>query len=103
MTNCEHEVEFAERLAIVDQRSKSNTHRLDEMEQRQANLEDLTSSVATLAAKQEHVESDVKEIKTDVKALAAVPGKRWEGLVSNLISLLAGALVAWIASGMPGV
>ena len=92
-----------ERLSKIEERSKSNSHRLDEVERRQDNLDELVSSVSVLATKQEHVESDVKEIKADVKTLTDKPAKRWDKLISSLIGALAGAFLVWVASGMPGV
>ena len=55
------------RLTAVEDRAASNTHRLDEMEKRQDNLDDLVSTVKVLAVREEAVENDVKEIKNDVK------------------------------------
>ena len=51
------------KLAEVEQRAKSNNHRLDEQEKRIDNIEDLTTSVKVLATREERVEKDVKEIK----------------------------------------
>lgn len=84
------------RLSKVEERAKSNTHRLDEMEKRQDDQEKLISTVAVLASKQEAVESDVKEIKSDVKSLTAKPAKRWESLVDKIIMVIVGALVGYI-------
>lgn len=86
-------------IARIEDRCKSNTHRIDEMDARIDNIEELTTSVKVLATRQERVESDVKEIKVDVKSLAAKPGKRWETLVDKAIAALAGALIAWLAAG----
>ena len=74
-------------------RSRSNTRRLDALELRQSNLEALTKSVAVMQTKQEQIETDVTEIKTDVKALRDRPGKWWEALVLALISAAAGFAV----------
>lgn len=86
-------------IAKIDERSKSNTHRLDEQEKRIDNIEELTTSVKVLATREERVESDVKEIKTDVKKLTERPAKRWEGLVDKIIAALAGAFIAWLIAG----
>ena len=93
-------VEFAERLRGVEERSKSNTHRIDAVEKRQESLDKLVTSVEVLATRQETVESDVKEIKGDVKALAEKPGKRWEGIADKLLWLLIGGAVAFVAVQM---
>ena len=87
------ETMIAQQLERVDQRCKSNTHRLDEMEKRQDNLDKLVTSVEVLATKQQAMETDVKEIKIDVKALTDKPGKRWEQLVSTVLSIIVGAVL----------
>lgn len=61
--------EHEKRLTEVEERSKSNQHRLDDLEKRQDNFDDLIGSVRVLADREERVESDVKEIKDDVKTL----------------------------------
>lgn len=91
----EHELDFEHRLTEVEQRSKSNTKRLDDIEKRQEDLETLTSSVAALATKQECMEGDVKEIKADVKSLASKPGKRWDTLVDKIVWAVCAAIIAF--------
>lgn len=90
------DLEHERRLTVVEDRSKSNTKRLDDMEKRQDDLEDLVGSVKVLATKQEAVESDVKEIKSDVKELTSKPAKRWEGLVDKIIMTLAAAVIGFL-------
>lgn len=88
--------ELAVRLEGVDQRTKSNTHRIDELEARQDNLDKLVTSVEVLATRQETVESDVKEIKSDVKTLAEKPGKRWDSIVDKLIWAILAAVLGFV-------
>ena len=90
------EKEIEHRLTAVEDRSKSNQHRLDEMEKRQDDLEELTSTVKVLAVREENVENDVKEIKNDVKTLTAKPGQRWEKIMETTITIVVGALVGFI-------
>lgn len=61
------QADLEQQATATEQRAKSNTHRLDKLEKRQSDLEQLTTSVAILATKQEGMESDVKETKADVK------------------------------------
>ena len=89
---------YAAAMASVESRCKSNTHRLDALEQRQSGLEDLISSVKVLACRQETVENDVKEIKSDVKDLTARPRRRFEAVADKLIyALLASILSVLLA------
>jgi seryl-tRNA synthetase len=90
------EREFEHRLTTVEDRSKSNTIRLDEVEKRQDNLDKLVGTVGVLADREKRVEDDVKEIKTDVKAIASKSGKRWDNLVSQIITILVAAIVGFI-------
>ena len=84
------------RLTAVEERSKSNTRRIDDLEKRQDNLDDLVSTVKVLVLREENVEKDVKEIKTDVKNLAEKPAKRWDGLVDKIILTVAAAVVGFV-------
>lgn len=97
------DLDHEKRLTAVEDRAKSNTHRLEEVEKRQDNLDELVASVAVFAKEQEHIQADVKEIKADVKALTDKPGKRWDGLVDKALWLVAGAVLAWLLAGAPGV
>lgn len=90
----EHEYEF--RMTRVEERSKSNSHRLDEVERRQDDLDKLVSSVSVLAAKQEQVETDVKEMKADVKILIGKPARRWEAMADKVVWAVLAAMIAFV-------
>lgn len=87
-------------IALIDARCKSNTHRINELQEHQTALDRLATSVEVLATKQETVEGDVKEIKEDVKAITGKAGKRWDSIVDKLLAVLAGAFLAWLLSGV---
>lgn len=90
------EKDLEHRLTEVEDRSKSNSHRLDEMEKRQDNLDDLVTTVKVLAVREEAVENDVKEIKSDVKSLTSKPAQRWENLITQLITIVVAAVAGFI-------
>lgn len=90
------DLQHEERLTKVEERSKSNQHRLDEMEKRQDNLDDLVSTVKVLAVREEAVEADVKEIKSDVKSLTSKPGQRWDSLMDKIVMTVAAAVIGFI-------
>ena len=91
MTEIEHD-----RLTKVEDRSKSNTHRIESLEKRQNDTEKLVTSVAIIAEKQKDMEGDVKEMKCDVKKLIEKPAKRWEGVVEKVLYTVVGAVVAYL-------
>ena len=90
------DLEHEKRLTAVEERSKSNSHRINEMEKRQNDLDELVGTVKALAVREENVENDVKEMKTDVKTLLSKPGKRWDGLVDKIILTIAAAIIGFI-------
>ena len=84
-----------ERVTEVEQRAKSNSHRIDEMQSDLKNLTELTASVKVLATKQEAIEENVNEIKADVKSIKALPGSRWEAIVKGVITALIAGLIGF--------
>lgn len=92
------EREFEHRLTEVETRAKSNQHRLDDVEKRQADLEELVGLVKVLADREERVEGDVREIKGDVKSLKEVPAKRWEVIMTELIIAIVALVLGYILS-----
>lgn len=97
-----HEQEMAVKLTETEARSRDNGRRLDRVEQRQEELGRLLSAVEVLAARQGTLEGDVREIKTDVKALTQKPARRWEQLVERALYLAVGAAAAWLTGGALG-
>lgn len=92
---CEKHCEIAVGLQEIDSRSKSNVKRLDKLEDRVDNVEALASSMAAMAQKQEHMDSDIKEIKADVKTIAEKPGKRWDKTLETIGELLIAAIIGY--------
>ena len=83
------------KIAEIEARSKSNTHRIDDLEADNKALHQLATSVEVLATKQETIEANISEIKDDVKSLKEIPGGKWEALVKTILTALAGGLVAY--------
>ena len=90
------DLDHEKRLTDVEARCRSNTHRIDDLEKRQDNLDELVSTVKVLAVREENVESDVKEIKSDVKELASKPAKRWDSVIDKIIMIIVAAVVGYI-------
>lgn len=88
--------EMVKTLSEVDERSKSNAKRLDCVEIKQGELDKLVSAVAVIATKQQTIEDDVKEIKSDVKFLSDKPAKRWDGIIDKIIMTVLGAVIIYI-------
>ena len=98
----DHE-ELAVKLAEVDARSRSNTHRLDAVEKSSDALHELAASVKVMANELKRQGESVEEIKDDVTNLGhkvdsieKKPAKRWEGIVDKLIWGVIGAVLAFL-------
>jgi SMC interacting uncharacterized protein involved in chromosome segregation len=91
MEHTELEVKVAE----IDQRSKSNAHRLDELEGKYDVLNRLATAVEVLATKQDNMEKSINGLANKVDALESVPRKRWDGLVEKVIYLIVAAMVGY--------
>lgn len=98
----EHE-EWMVKLAELDARSRSNTHRLDEMDTKVDTLQRLTTAVEVMAAEQRNQSATMQEIKTDVTALGKKvdviekkPGKRWDSIVEKAVWTVCAAVLAFL-------
>lgn len=81
-------------LTECDQRSKSNQHRLDKMEQNYEALNRLTISVETMGVKLGNMDETMKKLNTRMEEQESKPAKRWDGLVTTLIGVIVGAVMA---------
>ena len=84
------------KLQETTDRSLRNEGRIKKLESEHDMLHELVTSVSNLATRQGYVESDVKEIKTDVKSLASKPGKRWDSMTDKALWALLAAVIAFL-------
>lgn len=91
--------EMAVRISEIDSQGKSNTKRIDKIEERQENLEKLTEAVSVMQNEQKHTNEKVDRIELNVDKLVEKPAKRWESIVEKAITVVVGALVGYLLSG----
>lgn len=90
--------DFSVRLAEIEARAKSNTHRLDNVEARQAEIGELVTAMSVVKNEQAHIKSDVVEIKEDVKKLTDKPGERWDDIIDKSIWLIISGAAGYLAA-----
>lgn len=88
--------EIAVKLTEVEQRGKSNTHRIDRMEKNQEALNRLATSVEVLATNIKNMAEKVDKIDGKVEQLEAVPSDRWRTLISCAISAGISAVITFL-------
>lgn len=89
------EAEMAAALAALEQRSKSNSHRLDALEKQTQAVSDLATSVAVMAQRVEDTGKKVDGLRTEMTELKEKPGKRWEAAITTALTVIVSAVVGY--------
>ena len=84
----ENEKELWERLTAVEQSTKSAHHRLD-------SLDKLTESVHIIATETKAMRGDVNDITERVDEIDKRPTKRYETVVTAIITAIVGGLIGY--------
>ena len=87
--------EMAVKLAETEARSKSNTHRIDKLEQSTEAINRLATSVEVMATKQDTMNDNLDKIAGKVEQIEAEPGKRWKSVVEKVTLLVVAAVVGY--------
>ncbi len=77
---------YIQKIIENEQRSKSNSHRIDELENEQKNERDLIVSVKELATEVKHMREDVSKMDSRLTNIETKPSKRWEQIISLVIT-----------------
>ena len=83
-------------LVECEQRSKSNTKRIDRLDANYDALNKLTTSVEVMATKMDTMSQSLDQVNARLSEQESKPGKRWEAVVEKVIFLVIGAVVAYI-------
>jgi hypothetical protein len=94
--NCTQE----NRIAALEKDSErnQNTHR-----EFYGKFERLSSSDAVRGEQYTTIIEKLTRLESKIDEQEKKPARRWDGLVDKILLILAGAFVAWLASGLPGV
>lgn len=110
--------DYEQRLTKVEERSKSNTHRLDEIEKERSelnrNMNRMATAVELLANEQRHqtetqksTDNKIENIKKKVESIELAPAKDakdlkrefWKSLIGVIVGAVVGAILALIIKG----
>ena len=81
---------------MLDERFNCLAQRIEAMETRQKDMEDLVASVAVLAQRMGTVEKNVSEMSVNIRTIMEKPGKRWDSVIEKTLLVVVGAVVAWL-------
>lgn len=90
------DLEHERRLTQVEQRSKSNTHRLERLEESTEAINRLATSMEVMVNKQEQVADTVEKLDSKVTALEEKPVRRMDGLVDKIIWAICAAVITFL-------
>lgn len=95
--------EMAVKIAAVECRAKSNTRRIEKLEQATDAIHSLAESIAVLVSEQQsqtgsinRIERSVETLDEKVEALERRPGKKWDRVLETAVTLIVGAVVALV-------
>lgn len=89
------DLEHERRLSETEARSKSNTKRIDELEQTTNTIQQLATSVAVMAEQMKTMNGSLAKLTGKVETLEAEPANKWKFVVEKAIYFLVAAVVGF--------
>ncbi len=96
----EHQLDMEHRLTETEQRSKSNTKRLDKLEETTEAINRIAISVEKIAIKQDNMSDSMHTLTGKVAALEAEPAKRWKFVVEKAIYFIVAAVLGYFLAAI---
>ena len=84
-----------EKVIKLEERSKSNTKRLDDHDKKLENIHELTVAVKEVAMETRATREDVNDMNSRLKSIEDKPRKNWDSLISTIITGIATAVLGY--------
>lgn len=94
------DLEHEKRLTEVEQRAKSNTHRLEKLEPIVEEIHNMSETLVEMTSEMKHTNRNVEEIKDKVEIMEQEPAKKWKDSTRALFNAFLGAIGAAVAGGL---
>lgn len=91
-----------ERISAIETDNHNLHCRLNEVIKKVDNLSDITESVHTLANEVVHMREDINRVDNRLLEIETKPSKRWDLIVSTLITAMLSGAVGYILSMVTG-
>lgn len=89
-----------ERLIAVEQRSKSNTHRIDKLEADNGALHEMATSIKVMATEMEYMRKAQDDLNERITIIEDKPSARMDAIVTAVIVALVGICVGYLFGGV---
>lgn len=103
----ENALNMEHRMTEVEQRSKSNSHRLDKVERIADEIHNMSNTMVQLVEEMKHTNEAVSNIdkKVDrmdsrVDEMEKSPAKRWDNVKNKIIDTAIGLVVGFLVAGL---
>lgn len=83
-------------LTEIDQRSKSNSKRLDTQEKKISELSDVYIALTKVNDKVDTIDSNVAKIEKDVQEIKEKPAKRIDTIVTCIITAIIAGIIGFV-------
>ena len=97
------EKEVEHRLTEVEQRAKSNTRRIDKLEQLSQAIYEMSKTMVHLVEQTKHTNENVEELKIKVDAIEKEPVKDYKALKKTVITCIITAVVSALIGALIGL
>lgn len=98
------EVEMVERLTKVEERSKSNTHQIEELKPVINEIHQMSKTMVELVGVTKRTNEDVSLLNEKVEKIEQAPAESWNStrkqVINTILSTVASAIVGAVAAGM---
>lgn len=94
------ETEFVERLTKVEERSKSNTHQINDLKPVVDEIHTMSKTMVELIGEVKHTNENVTELKEKVDVLEKEPAKQWSSTKKTFFTSITSAIGTAVAAGI---
>lgn len=94
------DVEIVERLTAVEERSKSNTKRLDKLEDVVDSIHTMSLAIQKMGMSIETMDKTLTTLSGKVDAQERIPADNWKGATNQLKNAIFSAVGALISAGL---
>ena len=85
--------ELYERVAAVESRCKSNTHRVDTLEENVSVIQEIALSVRELATEMKNMKEEQRDIFSRLSRIEKKPAERFETIIKTALTAIVSAVL----------
>lgn len=94
------ETEYVERLTKVEERSKSNTHQIEDLKPVVNEIHTMSKTMVELIGEVRHTNENVSELKEKVEIMEQEPAKQWSATKRTFFTSVTSSIGTAVAAGI---